>query len=137
MPHTALNSKSGKRDVPSFFLVEHIPDLCSAGLVICERRPSTTRILSDKSLARAINSSKMYDHSRLVGGADVPKESELKTEPDSAKIQVEVSSPPLHSPSVPAEDTVQPGVETKESKQPQAASGPCCVCMSQTPGLVG
>lgn len=107
-------------------------------------------------IARKINSLRMHDHNRLVGGADVPEEPKpapepepepkAETEPANAlsELDTKISQPPPLSdlPSTPVQDTVQDTVQSEveakdsENKQPSPTSGPCCVCISQTPGLV-
>ncbi|XP_014471380.1 PREDICTED: BAG family molecular chaperone regulator 3-like [Dinoponera quadriceps] len=151
---------------------EHVFHICFVGLVICERRPLSSKILNHKSvttIARKINSSRVHDRSRLGGGADVSEEPgpapelasgpepkpETKPEDVSPKLDIEVSSPPSPSPpptpppsppsppsnslSIPIEDTAETKVEAQnsENKRPLTASGPCCICILQKPGLVG
>ncbi|XP_032673152.1 stress response protein nst1-like isoform X2 [Odontomachus brunneus] len=101
-------------------------------------------------IARKVNSLRMHDPNRLVGGADVPEERTPEPEPEpkaetepvnaSLELDTKISQPPSpsDSPSTLVQDTVQSEVEAKDSedKQPSPASGPCCVCVSQTSGVV-
>ncbi|XP_025158596.1 SH3 domain-containing protein C23A1.17-like [Harpegnathos saltator] len=99
--------------------------------------------------AYKINSPRVHDRDRLVGGADVSEEPAAKSEVEPAiavpvvpELDTEVSDIPLPSsdlPPTPVDDTVQPAAKVKdpENKQSLPASGPCCVCISRTPGLVG
>lgn len=149
MQHIRPNmSKSGKRRISLLLdrtLFLSISGL-SSGLTISERQ-KTSKILncqrSMPAVARKINS-----HNRLVGGADEESviEETLVKDPLPESVQ-EVSdapslSPPIPStsPSSPAEKSLDDSAQLEENSQTKQllpASGPCCVCIPQTPGSVG
>lgn len=83
-------------------------------------------------IACDINSPKVYDYNRLVGGADVSEKPETKPTDTFSELGSKISQP---SPSPRIENTVE--AKDPGNKQPLPGSGPCCVCLSQTPGLVG
>lgn len=108
-------------------------------------------------IARKINSTKTYNHVRLVGGADIseePNNAEQTLAEASPSIQ-EIPPPPPPSPTpltpspssvkesvntLPAEESTRSEITDKKSyedKGPLSASGPCCFCVPQTPRLVG
>lgn len=138
-------SKSGKlKDISPF--CQNISYLSgfSSGLTISECHKSPSKILNCQRsmpiIVHNINSS-----NRFVGGADeesAVEETFATILPESVQnIPNSSPSPPILStpPSSLVEKSLDESAQLKEDSQNKQlpASGPCCFCSPQTPGLVG